>query len=97
MDLPDEGIGSLAALAELIESADEGSTRSAGPRFFHFGMGGGTPAALGADWLASTLDQNAHHWINPPFASRLRPGNAPWPKGRLRWPRYCASGPKSRS
>ena len=80
MDLPDEGIGSLAALAELIESADESSTRSAGPRFFHFVMGGGTPAALGADWLASTLDQNAYNWISSPFASRLEQVSVEWLK-----------------
>jgi len=78
VDLPDEGIGSLAALAELIESADEGSTRSAGPRFFHFVMGGGTPAALGADWLASTLDQNAYNWISSPFASRVEQVTVAW-------------------
>jgi glutamate/tyrosine decarboxylase-like PLP-dependent enzyme len=71
VELPEEGIGSLAALRELAQSADEASTRSAGPRFFHFVMGGGTPAALGADWLASTLDQNAYSWISSPFASRL--------------------------
>ncbi|HWO44633.1 MAG TPA: aspartate aminotransferase family protein, partial [Methylomirabilota bacterium] len=43
--LPEEGVGSLAALSELVGAAVEDSTRSAGPRFFHFVMGGGTPAA----------------------------------------------------
>ncbi len=80
MDLPDEGIGSLGALGELVEAADKGSTRSAGPRFFHFVMGGGTPAALGADWLASTLDQNAYNWISSPFAARLEQVSVAWLK-----------------
>jgi hypothetical protein len=31
------------ALRTLIEAADAAATRSAGPRFFHFVMGGGTP------------------------------------------------------
>src|SRR5207247_426529 len=34
--LPDEGTGSLAALRTLVEAAQVGATRSAGPRFFHF-------------------------------------------------------------
>jgi hypothetical protein len=51
--LPDDAAGSLAALRTLIEAAEAEATRSAGPRFFHFVTGGGTPAALGADWLAA--------------------------------------------
>jgi glutamate/tyrosine decarboxylase-like PLP-dependent enzyme len=69
--LPDEGAGSLAALRALVEAADAGATRSAGPRFFHFVMGGGTPAALAADWLASALDQIAFNWVSSPFALRV--------------------------
>ena len=60
MDLPDEGIGSLAALAELIESADESSTRSAGPRFFHFVMGGGTPTGWRRRWTRMPTTGSAH-------------------------------------
>ncbi len=70
-DVPSEGAGSLAALAELVAIANEGATRSAGPRFFHFVMGGVTPAALGADWLASTLNQSAYNWVSSPLASRI--------------------------
>src|SRR4051794_21736241 len=38
--LPSEGVGSLQALTSLAQSAMEGATRSTGPRFFHFVMGG---------------------------------------------------------
>ena len=55
--LPQEGVGSLEALTELVRSSTAGATRSTGPRFFHFVMGGVTPAALGADWLTSTLNR----------------------------------------
>ncbi len=78
--LPEEGVGSLAALSELVRAAVEDSTRSAGPRFFHFVMGGGTPAALAADWLTSALDQNAYNWVSSPFAARLEQISVAWLK-----------------
>ena len=49
--LPEQGVGAMAALQELIEHGEPGLART-GPRFFHFVQGGATPAALGADWLA---------------------------------------------
>ncbi len=78
--LPDDGAGSLAALRALIDAASEGATRSAGPRFFHFVMGGGTPAALAADWLTSALDQIAFNWVSSPFAMRLEQISLDWLK-----------------
>jgi len=69
--LPEEGDGALAALTELVEHGFAGATRSSGPRFFHFVTGGVTPAAQGADWLASTLDQNAFSAVSSPLAVRL--------------------------
>ncbi len=78
--LPEEGAGSLAALRELVEAASEGATRSAGPRFFHFVMGGGTPAGLAADWLTSALDQVAFNWVSSPFAMRLEQVSLDWLK-----------------
>ena len=80
MQLPEHGVGALAALTELIDAAVEGSTRSAGPRFFHFVMGGGTPAALGADWITSALDQSAYNWVSSAFASRLEQTSIGWLK-----------------
>ena len=78
--LPDEGAGSVAALRALIDAAEVGATRSAGPRFFHFVMGGGTPAALAADWLASALDQIAFTWVSSPFAMQLEQVSVGWLK-----------------
>jgi glutamate/tyrosine decarboxylase-like PLP-dependent enzyme len=78
--LPDEGAGSLAALRALVAAAEAGATRSAGPRFFHFVMGGGTPAALAADWLASTLDQIAFNWVSSPLAMQLEQVSVGWLK-----------------
>jgi glutamate/tyrosine decarboxylase-like PLP-dependent enzyme len=69
--LPEEGDGALVALRELVEVGVDAATRSAGPRFFHFVTGGVTPAAHGADWLASTLDQNAFSPVSSPLGARL--------------------------
>jgi glutamate/tyrosine decarboxylase-like PLP-dependent enzyme len=77
--LPDGGDGALAALQELAAAAD-GTVRSAGPRFFHFVTGGVTPAALGADWLASAFDQSAFAWVGSPLGSRLEVVALDWLK-----------------
>jgi len=76
--MPEEGVGALTALTELSERAREAATRSSGPRFFHFVMGGGTPAALGADWLTSAYDQIAFAWASSPFAARLEQVAVDW-------------------
>src|SRR5438093_1116571 len=78
--MPKRGVGSLKALAELVAAADVGATRSTGPRFFHFVMGGVTPAALGADWLTSTLNQSAYNWVSSPLASRIEQVTLGWLK-----------------
>jgi glutamate/tyrosine decarboxylase-like PLP-dependent enzyme len=68
--LAEQGVGAAAALEELFGGLDA-AVHSAGPKFFHFVNGGVTPASLGADWLASTLDQNPGAWVSTPLASRL--------------------------
>lgn len=75
---PETGVGSPAALSELAERAREAATRSTGPRFFHFVMGGATPAALAADWLASAYDQVAYGWASSPMAARLEQVALDW-------------------
>lgn len=62
--LPEDGDGAVEALTELAELGRASATRSSGPRFFHFVIGGGTPAALGADWLTSAYDQVAFGWAS---------------------------------
>jgi glutamate/tyrosine decarboxylase-like PLP-dependent enzyme len=78
--LPAEGAGTSAAVHALIEATQEGATGSAGPRFFHFVMGGGTPAALAADWWAGAIDQIAFNWVSSPFAMRLEQISLGWLK-----------------
>jgi glutamate/tyrosine decarboxylase-like PLP-dependent enzyme len=76
--MPEEGDGTLTTLSELAARGQQAATRSSGPRFFHFVMGGGTPAALGADWLTSAFDQVAFGWASSPMASRLEQVAVDW-------------------
>jgi glutamate/tyrosine decarboxylase-like PLP-dependent enzyme len=76
--LPEDGDGAAAALRDLLDGGTEGFIASAGPRFFHFVIGGVTPAALGADWLASAIDQNGGSWVSAPVASRLEQVALDW-------------------
>jgi glutamate/tyrosine decarboxylase-like PLP-dependent enzyme len=78
--LPEHGDGALAALADLATHGARAATRSPGPRFFHFVTGGATPAALGADWLASAFDQSAFAWVASPLGSRLEVVALDWLK-----------------
>ena len=68
--LPEDGVGARAALEELVAGID-GAVHSAGPKYFHFVNGGVTPAALGADWLTSTLDQNTGASVSTPLSAHL--------------------------
>jgi glutamate/tyrosine decarboxylase-like PLP-dependent enzyme len=69
--LAETGVGGMQAVQELLTTGVEGAVHSAGPRFFHFVVGGSTPAALGADWIASMLDQDNGAWVATPVATRL--------------------------
>jgi glutamate/tyrosine decarboxylase-like PLP-dependent enzyme len=76
--MPDEGDGTMVAVSELAARGQEAATRSSGPRYFHFVTGGGTPAALAADWLTSAYDQFAYGWASSPLGSRLEQVAVDW-------------------
>jgi glutamate/tyrosine decarboxylase-like PLP-dependent enzyme len=78
--LPEEGVGTLAAVRQLLERGPEAHVRSGGPRFFHWVIGGSTPSALAADWLACLLDQNAGAWDASPLATQLETTSLGWLK-----------------
>jgi glutamate/tyrosine decarboxylase-like PLP-dependent enzyme len=66
-----DGVGGRNAVAELLDIGTAAATLSSGPRFFHFVIGGSTPAAMAADWLTSLLDQNAFSRASSDFASAV--------------------------
>lgn len=78
-DLPEDGNGDKETLEALWSGLDATIT-SAGPRFFHWVIGGGTPSALAADWVASALDQNNGAWASSPLAARLEILSIDWLK-----------------
>ncbi|QKW35374.1 aspartate aminotransferase family protein [Actinomadura sp. NAK00032] len=68
--LPAAGDGAVAAVERLVRVGTAAATHSSGPRFFHFVVGGSTPAAMAGDWTASLLDQAAGLWLTSPLAAR---------------------------
>ncbi|MDQ4214134.1 pyridoxal phosphate-dependent decarboxylase family protein [Microbacterium sp. ASV81] len=56
--LPDDGEPAGAVVARLADAAEPGIMAMGSPRFYGWVIGGAQPAALGADWLVSTWDQN---------------------------------------
>jgi glutamate/tyrosine decarboxylase-like PLP-dependent enzyme len=76
---PENGDGALVAIDELMRASD-GALRNSGPRFFHWVVGGTTPAALAADWLTSTFDQSVLAWDATPLGTRCEELAIDWLK-----------------
>jgi glutamate/tyrosine decarboxylase-like PLP-dependent enzyme len=66
--LPDDGEDPVTVIEALAANAEGGLVGSAGPRYFGFVIGGGLPAAVGADWLTTAWDQNAGLYVIGPAA-----------------------------
>jgi glutamate/tyrosine decarboxylase-like PLP-dependent enzyme len=67
--LPEAGADPRAVIASLVEGAAPGLVGIPSGRYFGFVVGGGVPAALAADWLTATWDQNAGLYVLGPAAA----------------------------
>ena len=67
--LQDEPLEPEQVVEELAAAADPGLVAMPSGRYFGFVIGGGLPAALASDWLATAWDQNAGLYVCGPSAS----------------------------
>ncbi|MGC5011451.1 pyridoxal phosphate-dependent decarboxylase family protein [Streptosporangium sp. DT93] len=67
---PERGEGTMDTVRRLLHVGTGAATHSSGPRFFHFIVGGSTPAAQAGDWTTTLLDQVGGLWLTSPFATR---------------------------
>lgn len=76
--LPEKGTSPAEVIELLASAGTAGTIASAGPRYFGFVVGGSVPAALAADWLVSTWDQNAGIFALSPLASTIEQIAGAW-------------------
>jgi glutamate/tyrosine decarboxylase-like PLP-dependent enzyme len=84
--LPREGLEPSAVVEQLVADVAGGLAGSAGGRFFGWVIGGAVPAALAADWLTSTWDQNAGMYAVAPAAAVVEEVCGRWLLELLRLP-----------
>src|SRR6478672_8024340 len=76
--LPKAGTDPDSVIERLAADVEPGLTAMSSPRFFGFVIGGSVPAALAADWLTSTWDQNVALYLATPSAAVVEEVAARW-------------------
>src|SRR5436190_13315028 len=90
--LPGEGRDPRAVVAALAEDSSPGVMGIPSGRFFGFVIGGALPAALAADWLTSTWDQNAGLYAIGPAAAVVEEVSREWLAELLGLPPHVSVG-----
>jgi glutamate/tyrosine decarboxylase-like PLP-dependent enzyme len=78
MPLSEHGEDPEQVIEHLADVGARSVIAMAGPRYFGFVIGGSLPAALAADWLTSTWDQNAKLYAASPGASVVEEAVGAW-------------------
>lgn len=91
-DFQEDPCDPATVLALLDDYGSPATVGSAGGRYFGFVTGGTLPAALAANWLAGTWDQNAGLWVQSPVAAFLEDVTAGWLRDVFRLPACCGVG-----
>jgi glutamate/tyrosine decarboxylase-like PLP-dependent enzyme len=78
--LPETGSGAANAIERLLELSAAAGANTAGPKCFHFVIGGSTPAALAADLLATAYDAVTYTWVLSPVGVRMELQALDWLK-----------------
>ena len=90
--LPEEGSDPTDVIEQLASGAEAGVVAIPSGRYFGFVIGGSVPAALAADWLTSTWDQNAGLYVAGPSASVVEEVAGGWLKQLLGIPAGASYG-----
>ena len=90
--VPEHGVDARTVVAQLARDADPGIVATPSGRFFDFVIGGSVPAALGADWLVSTWDQNAGIFAISPAAGVIEEVTGGWLRDLLALPSNVSFG-----
>jgi glutamate/tyrosine decarboxylase-like PLP-dependent enzyme len=88
--LTDSGVPHEQVITELVADVEGGLIGSAGGRFFGWVIGGSLPAALAADWLTATWDQNAALYATSPAAAVVEEVVGLWLKDVLGLPAHSS-------
>lgn len=88
--LADSGLPPEQVITELVRDVNGGLLGSAGGRFFGWVIGGAVPAALAADWLTATWDQNGALYATSPAAAVVEEVAGLWLKDVLRLPAHAS-------
>jgi glutamate/tyrosine decarboxylase-like PLP-dependent enzyme len=93
LDVPlgDEPVAAERVVADLIAAAEPGVVGIPSGRYFGFVIGGSLPAALAADWLTSTWDQNAGLVAAGPSAAVVEEVAAGWLRELLGLPAHASA------